>query len=70
MCEKGKLVRNILRAGQRVVAAGMMNGSGDSLDPEGLRESSVVSEGRTIDVRRIQLAVSALCRGPLCSCLP
>ena len=70
MYEKGKLVRNILRASQRVVAAGMMNGSGDSLDPEGLQESSVVSEGRNIDIRRIQLAVWALCRGPLCNCLP
>ena len=47
MYEKGKLVRNVLRASPRVVAAGLIHGSGDSLDPEGVQKPSAVSEGRT-----------------------
>lgn len=51
MYEKGKFVRNMLRASPRVVAAGMIHGSGDSLDPEGVQKPSVVSEGRTAGIR-------------------
>lgn len=36
MYEKGKLVGKVLREGQWVMAAGLMNGLGDSFHPEGL----------------------------------
>lgn len=64
MYEKGKFVRNMLRASPRVVAAGMIHGSGDSLDPEGVQKPSVVGEGRTAGIRMHSACCVCSVQGP------
>lgn len=64
MYEKGKLVKSVLRVRPWVVAAGMINGSGDSLDPEGVQKPSVVREGRTVGIRMHSACCVCSVQGP------